>query len=58
MMAVGAPVQVRKTDPHADPAGFAAAVDEAHAALVEAMQQLYERHCTEYGWAERPLVIK
>lgn len=56
MMVVGAPVPTRKTS-RQDKEAFNAAVDEAHAALVEAMQQLYDKYKGEYGWADRPLVI-
>lgn len=56
MMAVGAPVPVRKTHP-TDP-GFQAAVDEAHVALMAAMQRLYNIYKGEYGWQDRPLIMK
>jgi hypothetical protein len=55
MFAVGAPVAVQQTAP-SDP-GFAAAVDDAHSRLIEAMQELYDKYKGVYGWADRPLVI-
>ncbi|PNH00671.1 hypothetical protein TSOC_013495 [Tetrabaena socialis] len=36
---------------------FDAVVDETHARVCEALQQLYDAHKAEYGWADRPLVI-
>lgn len=56
MMVVGGPIPVKQTSP--DDPNFAAAVDEAHGKLVEAMQQLYDKYKGEYGWADRPLIIK
>eukprot|EP00878_Enallax_costatus_P007622 GHUV01007981.1.p1 GENE.GHUV01007981.1~~GHUV01007981.1.p1 ORF type:complete len:298 (+),score=73.54 GHUV01007981.1:1660-2553(+) len=56
MMVVGGPIPTKQT-PRDDP-NFDAVVDEAHAKLVEAMQQLYDKYKGEYGWADRPLVIK
>ncbi|KAF6266346.1 diacylglycerol acyltransferase [Scenedesmus sp. NREL 46B-D3] len=56
MMVVGGPVAVKQT--HPSDQGFAAAVDDAHARLVEAMQVLYDKYKAEYGWADRPLLIK
>jgi hypothetical protein len=55
MFVVGAPVAVKKTAP-SDP-GFAAAVDDAHGRLVDAMQELYDKYKGMYGWSHRPLVI-
>lgn len=56
MMVVGGPIPVKQTD--RDDPNFAAVVDDAHAKLVDAMQQLYDKYRGEYGWADRPLVIK
>jgi hypothetical protein len=55
MCAVGRPIQVAQVARH-DP-GFEAAVDAAHGAFIEAMQDLCNRHKGKYGWASRPLVI-
>lgn len=55
MFVVGAPVAVKKTAP-SDP-GFAAAVDDAHGRLIDAMQELYDKYKGMYGWSHRPLVI-
>lgn len=55
MFVVGAPVPVKKTSP-SDP-GFAAAVDDAHARMIDAMQELYDKYKGMYGWQDRPLVI-
>jgi hypothetical protein len=45
-------------DPAADPEAFKKAVDEVHARVVTAVQELYDRHKAEYGWENRPLVIE
>lgn len=55
MFVVGAPIAVKQTA-RSDP-GFAAAVDDAHGQLIEAMQTLYDKYKGMYGWADRPLVI-
>lgn len=56
MMAIGAPIEVRQLS--RDDPGFEAAVDAAHGALIRAMVDLYDRHKHEYGWGDRPLVVK
>lgn len=58
MMASGKAIhveQVARDDPR-----FAAAVDAAHARVVEALQGLYERQRATYDpcWADRPLSIE
>jgi hypothetical protein len=35
-----------------------ATVDKVHAQVMEALQQLYDRHKASYGWADRPLSIE
>lgn len=55
MFVVGAPVVVQQTAP-SDP-GFAAAEDDAHGRLIQAMQELYDKYKGMYGWPDRPLVI-
>lgn len=57
-MVTGRPVKVKKTDPKQDLSGFEAEVDRAHAAVVEELKGLYDRHKAEYGWQNRPLVIQ
>jgi len=54
-MAVGAPIPV----PHIarGQPGFQEAVDAAHAELVAALADLYQKYKTQYGWEERELVI-
>jgi hypothetical protein len=54
MCVVGGAIPVRQL-PRSDP-GFSAAVDDAHARFVDAMQALYDKHRPMYGW-DRPLVI-
>eukprot|EP00775_Hariotina_reticulata_P011662 gene11662-11805_t len=54
----GAPIAVPRIDPAADPEAFKKAVDEVHAQVVTAVQELYDRHRTQYGWEQRPLVIE
>ncbi len=36
---------------------FERAVDDAHAAYMEALRGLYYRHRAAYGWGDRPLVM-
>jgi 2-acylglycerol O-acyltransferase 2 len=55
MMATGALVPVRRL-PRGHP-DFEAAVDEAHAAYMAALADLYSRRRAQYGWADRPLVM-
>jgi hypothetical protein len=54
-MVVGSPVPVRCLP--RDHPDFAAAVDEAHAAYMQALGALYTRHAAAYGWGDRPLVM-
>lgn len=54
-MVVGRHVPVRHL-PRGHPE-FQAAVDAAHAAYVDALVALYERHKGAYGWATRPLIV-
>lgn len=54
----GAPIPVPHIDPAADPEAFKTAVDEVHAQVVTAMQELYDRYKVNYGWENRPLVIE
>lgn len=56
MMVVGRPVEVGPRLARDDPA-FAAAVDDAHARYMAALQRLYDAHKGCYGWAEHPLVM-
>lgn len=50
MMVVGGPIKVKQTAP-SDP-GFAAAVDEAHAKMIDAMQgDLANKTCGGAGFA-------
>ncbi|MEW5319437.1 MAG: hypothetical protein WDW38_010589 [Sanguina aurantia] len=44
--------KMSKEDP-----GFAAKVDEVHAAVMANLQGMYDRHKGTYGWADRPLEI-
>lgn len=53
----GRPIPVPKVDKN-DTEKFNAAVDEVHAAVVDEMQALYDRHKATYGWADRPLSIE
>lgn len=55
MMAIGKAIPVKKVDP-SDP-GFAAAVEATHADVVDAVNELYNRHKHTYGWSKRPLEI-
>uniref|UniRef100_A0A7S0YRY4 Acyltransferase n=1 Tax=Polytomella parva TaxID=51329 RepID=A0A7S0YRY4_9CHLO len=54
-MVCGKPIPVRQVD-RSDPS-FAAAVEELHAKVVQAVQKLYDDHKAEYGWADRPLEV-
>eukprot|EP00775_Hariotina_reticulata_P011003 gene11003-11157_t len=54
----GCSIPVPHIDPVADPEAFQKAVDELHAQVVAAMQDLYDRHKAKYGWENRPLVIE
>eukprot|EP00877_Chromochloris_zofingiensis_P004273 jgi/Chrzof1/13847/Cz08g14220.t1_DGAT2A[v5.2] len=54
-MVVGKPIPVKQLKP-TDP-GYHQAVDEAHAALVLALEELYYRYRGHYGWNDRPLII-
>lgn len=58
MMVSGKPVEVEKVA--RDDPRFAAVVDEAHARVVKALQDLYERNRATYdpSWADRPLSIE
>ena len=55
-MVTGKPIPV----PHLskDHPDFESTVDEVHQAFMAALQDLYDRHRGEYGWAHRPLVIE
>ena len=57
-MVTGHACKVNKTDPKKDPAAFEAEVNRAHAAVVEELKGLYDRHKGTYGWQDRPLVIQ
>ncbi len=48
-------LQVARGDP-----GFDAEVDRVHAVVVQALQELYDRHREAYNpeWKNRPLVIE
>ena len=37
---------------------FEATVDRVHQQVIEALQDLYDRHRAEYGWEDRPLSIE
>jgi diacylglycerol O-acyltransferase 2, plant len=58
MMASGKAIPVEKVS--RDDPRFHAVVDETHARVVEALQQLYERNRATYdaAWAGRPLSIE
>ncbi|KAG2501155.1 hypothetical protein HYH03_000970 [Edaphochlamys debaryana] len=54
-MAVAKPIEVpytRPSEPH-----FEELVDEYLARVVQAYQELYDKHREEYGWGQRPLEI-
>lgn len=55
-MAVGAPIPVPKVSAN-DP-GYQEAVDKAHAQLVTALVDLYNRYKGHYGWEDRELVVR
>lgn len=57
-MVTGHAVVVHQKNPKEDPLGFDAEVDRAHAAVVEELKGLYDRHKASYGWQDRPLVIQ
>ena len=57
-MVTGHVCKVTKIDQKQDPAAFATEVDRAHAAVVEELRGMYDRHKAEYGWQNRPLVIQ
>lgn len=55
MMAIGGPVQVQQMDrSHPD---FEATVNESHARVLRATQELYDKYKGIYGWEHHPLVI-
>lgn len=55
-MVHGAPIPVPKVA--RDDPGFEAAVDALLGEALKGMQELYDRHRAEYGWADRPLSIE
>ncbi|KAG2439722.1 hypothetical protein HYH02_010600 [Chlamydomonas schloesseri] len=54
-MVCGKPVPVTRVA--RDDPKFEEVVDATHAAVMAALQEAYDRHKAEYGWAGRPLVI-
>ena len=58
-MVIGAPIPVPKVSPDDRPR-FDAAVDDAHARLVEALQALFDKYKGAYDarWADRTLSIE
>jgi 2-acylglycerol O-acyltransferase 2 len=55
-MVSGKPIPVPKlAKDHPD---FEATVDKVHKQVLDALQELYDRHKASYGWADRPLQIE
>ncbi|GLI66396.1 hypothetical protein VaNZ11_010188 [Volvox africanus] len=54
-MVVGQPIPVPRV-PRDDPK-YEEVINEVHKHVCDALQKLYDNHKTEYGWADRPLVI-
>jgi 2-acylglycerol O-acyltransferase 2 len=55
-MVMGKPIPVPKLP--RDHPEFEATVDHIHKQVVEALQDLYDRHKASYGWGDRPLSIE
>eukprot|EP00877_Chromochloris_zofingiensis_P005689 jgi/Chrzof1/15120/Cz09g27290.t1_DGAT2D[v5.2] len=55
-MVSGAPIPVPKVAK--DSPEFEATVDKVHDQVVNALQDLYDRHKASYGWQDRPLEIE
>jgi diacylglycerol O-acyltransferase 2, plant len=55
LMVTGTPIEV----PHMekDHPDFDKTVDEVHAQVIQALQDLYDKYKAQYGWADRPLEI-
>ena len=52
----GKVIYVRKAMDPSDPR-FDQAVDEFHKRMMEGIREVYEKHKSEYGWENRPLLI-
>ncbi|GIL93332.1 hypothetical protein Vretifemale_20740 [Volvox reticuliferus] len=54
-MVVGKPIPVPRL-PRDDPK-YEEVINEVHKRVCDALQQMYDDHKAEYGWADRPLMI-